>query len=82
MIILEPLSSSWENVSNLRVGLCLNSLDWSNSALSPVVHGHVASSINIYTIYTTYEGSAVACHFRGCKQASSRAKIKYYKIIE
>ena len=74
MIILEPLSSRWENVSNFRVGLCLNSQDGSNSALSPVVHGHVTSSINIYTMYTMYEGSAVACHFMGLQTSQFKGK--------
>ena len=49
MVILEPLSFSYGNVSNLTVGLYLFSRGGSYSALSPVVHGDIAQSINTNT---------------------------------
>ena len=45
MVILEPLSSSSGNVSCLLVGAHVQS-DGFNSALSPVVYGDIAPSIN------------------------------------
>ena len=50
MVILEPLSVRGMSVSNLRVGLYLYSWNGSYSALSPVLHGDIALSINTNTI--------------------------------
>ena len=46
MVILEPLSSSEGNVSYLSVGAVPVQSDRLNSALSPVVYGDIALSIN------------------------------------
>ena len=47
MVILEPLSISWGNVSYLRTWAVLVQSDGLNSPLSPVVYGDIALSINI-----------------------------------
>ena len=49
MVIIEPLSFSYGNISNLRAWAVLAQLDGSNSALSPVVHGDIVLSVNTNT---------------------------------
>ena len=43
MLILEPLSSSWGNVSYLCIGALSVQSDWLNRALSHVVYGDIVS---------------------------------------
>ena len=50
MVILEPLSSSQGNPSYLSVGAVPVQSDGLDSALSPVVYGDIALSINTITI--------------------------------
>ena len=50
MVILEPLSLSLGNVSNLRAWAVLVQSDGSNSTLSHVVHGDIALSTPIIII--------------------------------
>ena len=50
MVILEPLSLSLGNVSNLRAWAVLVQSDGSNSTLSNVIHGDIALSTPIIII--------------------------------
>ena len=65
MVILEPLSFSQENVSNLGVGLYWYGSDGSNSNLSPVVHG------DILLLYVLFNSQGHTDQFRPLLYPSS-----------